>query len=102
MGERGFGILPSLFLKSLASSAYNWTMEQITTDRLHRVIADVFGVNADRINDQSSPDTLTSWNSLSHINLVLALEAEFGVALSPEDSMEMLSVKLIRTILAEK
>ena len=77
-------------------------MEQITIDRLHRVVSEVFGVPVDHVNDQSSPDTLAQWNSLSHINLVLALEAEFGLSLTPEDSMEMLSVKLIRIILAEK
>ena len=77
-------------------------MEQITIDRLHRVVSDVFGVPVDQVSHQSSPDTLAQWNSLSHINLVLALEAEFGLSLTPEDSMDMLSVRLIRTILAEK
>lgn len=53
------------------------------------------------INEDSSPDTISTWDSMSHIHLVLALETEFGVQLSPEDSMEMLSVRLIRMILED-
>ena len=60
------------------------------------------GVPLEEINDSSSPDSIVAWESLSHINLVLALEAEFSVSLAPEDVMEMQSVGLIRTILDEK
>jgi acyl carrier protein len=71
-------------------------------DRVYRVVSDVFGVPLESVNDDSSADTIETWDSLTHINLVLSLENEFGVALSPEDAMEMLSVKLIRMILEER
>ncbi len=77
-------------------------MRQNTEDRLYRIISEVFGVPAAEITNESSPDTIETWDSLSHLNLVLALEEEFGVALSPEDVMEMLSVQLIKTILGER
>jgi len=60
------------------------------------------GVPLEEINDNSSPDSIEAWESLSHINLILALESEFSVSLDPEDVMEMQSVSLIRTILDEK
>jgi len=71
-------------------------------DRIFRVVSDVLGVPIEKVNDESSPDTIQAWDSLSHINLILALEAEFAISLSPEDVLEMLSVSLIRTIIAEK
>ena len=74
----------------------------MSQDRLSIILSQVFGVSADSIKDESSPDTVASWDSMSHINMVLALESEFGISLTPEDAMEMLSVKLIRMILAEK
>ncbi len=77
-------------------------MKQSTEDRLYRIISEVFGVPTAEITNESSPDTIETWDSLSHLNLVLALEEEFGVALSPEDVMEMLSVQLIKTILGER
>lgn len=71
-------------------------------NRLYQVFSDVLGVSVQEINEDSSPDTIASWDSMTHINLVLALEAEFHVSLSPEDAMEILSVKLARIILTEK
>ena len=69
--------------------------------KLKKVISNVLGVSIDEINDNSSPDSIDKWDSLSHLNLVMAIEAEFDVELTPEDSMDMLSVKLIRMILED-
>ena len=62
--------------------------------KLKEVLSNVLGVSIEEINDDSSPDSLDQWDSLSHIKLVMAIESEFEVELSPEDSMDMLSVKL--------
>jgi acyl carrier protein len=69
--------------------------------KLKEVLSNVLGVSIEEINDDSSPDSLDQWDSLSHIKLVMAIESEFEVELSPEDSMDMLSVKLIRIILQD-
>ena len=69
--------------------------------KLKEVISNVLGVSIDAINDKSSPDSIDKWDSLSHLKLVMAIESEFEVELSPEDSMDMLSVKLIRMILED-
>lgn len=71
-------------------------------ERIFRIVSEVFGVPPDTIDQDSSPDSITTWDSMSHIHLILALESEFSVNLSPEDSMEMLSVRLIQVILEEK
>ena len=70
--------------------------------RVRRVVADVLGVDAAMLSDDSNPDTIPSWDSLAHLNLVVALEQEFGVALSPDDVLEMMSMKLITLILRER
>ncbi len=74
----------------------------IDFNRLKQVISDILVVDVNTINDNSSPDNIQQWDSLTHIKLVMALEAEFNVKLTPEDMMDMLSVKLIRMILEEK
>ena len=74
-------------------------MASPTEDRLRDIVADVFGVSVETINEDSNPDTIDTWDSVAHINLILSLEEELAVTLSPEDAMEMLSVRLIRTIL---
>lgn len=70
-------------------------------ERLHQVVATVMNISPSEVDDESSPDTLANWDSLSHIDLVVSLESEFDVSLSAEDTMEMLSVRLIRLILDE-
>ena len=66
------------------------------------VIARVFGVSQDRINDQTSNETLPEWDSLGHITLVIELEAEYGVSLSPEETLSLTNVAAIKRLLEER
>lgn len=70
--------------------------------RLRRVVADVFGLEPDLVRGHTSIDTVEAWDSLRHLNLVVALEAEFGVAFSPEEIVELVSVDIIALTLKEK
>jgi len=70
--------------------------------RAYQVVADVLGVPISELDNESTPDSLISWTSINHLNLVTALEFEFGVEFSPEDTLEMLSVKLIIIILQDR
>jgi acyl carrier protein len=76
-------------------------MSTANEDRIRTIVSRVFGVPLAEVTDDTSPDSIAGWDSLNHINLMLALEAEFGVSLSPDDTMEMLSVGLIRSVLTE-
>lgn len=68
---------------------------------LKNTVAGVLGVNIDEINDESSMDSLQQWDSVKHLNLVLAIEEVFGVSLTEEQSLEMLSFPLIKLVLSE-
>lgn len=68
-------------------------------DRLYQTIAEVLGVAPDALSGESSPETIASWDSLNHLNLVMALESEFEIALPVEDALAMRNVALIQTIL---
>ena len=70
-------------------------------DKIYRIVADVCGVPVETIDEESSPDSISTWDSASHIHLILALESEFDVEFSPDDVTEMLSVRLIRMILGD-
>jgi acyl carrier protein len=77
-------------------------MNDTVLDTVRRTAADVLGVPVDQITAASSRDTLPSWDSLAHVNLVLALEQQFGVQFLPEDMMEMLNIDLVAMIVSEK
>lgn len=74
---------------------------QYEEQQLKTVLARVFNVDLLDVTEDASPDTIESWDSLRHMNLVLALEEEFGVELTDEQVVEILSYKLIKIVLNE-
>jgi len=64
-------------------------------ERVRAISADVFQVPASQITFNSSPQTVESWDSLQHLNLVLALEQQFGIQFDLE---EMELMKTIGTV----
>ena len=64
-------------------------------EKVKQVFAQVMEVPVESVNNDSSPDTIGSWDSLSHMNLVLALEQCFNVTFSEEQITEMLNVEII-------
>jgi len=70
-------------------------------DRIKKVMANVFGVSPGDIDEASSPDTIEAWDSLRHMQMVLALEQEFGVEFDDARIVEMQSYPLVRLTLQE-
>jgi acyl carrier protein len=68
---------------------------------LKQVMATVLSVPPDAIGPDASQDTLKSWDSLKHMNLVLAIEQAFGVEIPDEDAAEITSYALIKVVLQE-
>ena len=71
-------------------------------DRVQTVFSDVFQIAREQVRPDSSPDTIPNWDSLQHLNLVLALEQEFEVQFTPEEIEQLLSVELVAALLEEK
>ena len=68
--------------------------------RPEEVIGRVFGISPVQVTDQTSNQTLSAWDSLAHMNLVLELESAYGISLSTEDAMSMTSVAVVKQVLA--
>jgi acyl carrier protein len=77
-------------------------MTSIVFERVQRIAADVFSVPIAQINAESSADTLEAWDSLQHLNFVLAVEQEFGVRFTPEEIEKLISVNTMVEMLAVK
>ena len=60
--------------------------------QVRAIAADVFGVDEGTIHPESSAETVEGWDSIQHLNFVLALEERFGVQLSPKE------MEAVRTI----
>jgi acyl carrier protein len=64
-------------------------------DRVFRIMSDVFAVPADSVSEDSSIETIEAWDSLQHMNLIFAIEEEFGITLDDSVVAELTSVKHI-------
>jgi acyl carrier protein len=80
----------------------NEEMTEPLLDRVRRVAADVLETSADKITLDSSPETIDTWDSVHHLNLVLALEQEFDLQFEPEEIDQMKDVRHIVEILESK
>jgi acyl carrier protein len=74
---------------------------QANEEELRQVLVDVLGLEVSAINETTSVDTVKQWDSLKHLNLVLALEEKFNVTLSEEQTVQILSYPLIKVVLEE-
>lgn len=70
--------------------------------KVQRIIADLFNLMPDAVSPSSSPDTIEAWDSLQQLNIIVALEQEFGLQFDPEDVEQMKTVELIVIIVNEK
>src|ERR1700694_579509 len=86
----GYGFAPELIRMS---PDHNQTLKE--------TVATVLGISPESIGDETSMDTVPEWTSLKHLNLVLAIEEQFGVSLSEEESFEILSYPLIKADLTQ-
>ncbi len=66
-----------------------------------RVMSNVLGVSVHDIDDNSSNDTITSWDSVRHIDLVMSLEEEFDIEIETEQMLDMMNAKLVILIVEE-
>ena len=74
---------------------------QYTETQLKDVLASSLGIRSAEIDEDTSVDTVEAWDSLKHLNLILALEAAFDVTFTEEQTVEMLNYPLIKLIMAE-
>lgn len=68
-------------------------------EKVFNIVSDIMKWPLKKVNEDSSPENIDTWDSLNQINLVLALEEEFGVSFTDEQIVEMLSVSSVIEVL---
>lgn len=64
---------------------------------VRQMAADVLDIPADSLTAASGPDNVEAWDSIAHLNLIMAAEERFQVSFSPE---EMESVHTLHDLAA--
>lgn len=72
------------------------------SDALIQLFAEVLQMEPQALNDNSSPDNVSQWDSLAAMHLVAAIEDKFKVTLSTREIMKMSSIGLARKTLQDK
>ncbi|HEX6183008.1 MAG TPA: acyl carrier protein [Pyrinomonadaceae bacterium] len=66
------------------------------------VLADVLQMPAAGITDDLAMEDVEAWDSLKHMELIVALETAFDVQLTFDEIVAMRSVREIKRVLAER
>ena len=59
-------------------------------DKMEEICTDIMDLKDIKLNDETSADDIEEWDSLSHIQIIVAIEKAFGIKFS---SQEMITWK---------
>ncbi len=77
-------------------------MDENVLHRVRQVAADLFDQHLSDVGPESSPRSLAAWDSMGHLNLVLALEQEFEVQFSATDLERIQSITTAATLISAR
>jgi acyl carrier protein len=71
-------------------------------EQIKQIMADIFGMDPASIDESTTQDRTPNWDSLNHINLIIAFEQEFQVTFSAEEIEMMISFTDVLETVEEK
>ena len=69
---------------------------RIMSEKLYDIISKVLSVPISEINDESSPETIESWDSFNGLILVDELESNFNIKFSVSEIIDVKNVKDVK------
>ena len=76
--------------------------EEEVYERLNEVFRDVFDDDTIEVDDLKTADDIDDWDSLEHINLIAAVEKEFGIKFKMGEVSTMKDVGEMVEIIMER
>jgi len=70
--------------------------------KLHEIFLDVFDLDELELTDETSANDIEEWDSLSHIQLIVAIEKAFGIKFTSLEIMKWRNVGEMVTSMQEK
>ena len=70
-------------------------------NRIKTVISSVLNISKSEIHNKTSSDTIKSWDSLKHMNIIVGLEEEFDIEFDADEIGNLLNYELIRIYIFE-
>ena len=63
-------------------------------EQLNEVFRDVFDDDTIEVNDQTTSRDIEDWDSLEHINLIAAIETQFGMKFTMGEMVDIISSQI--------
>lgn len=70
-------------------------------EKINKILMETLKVSEEQAKQDLTMDDVNNWDSLTHMNLIVAIEDEFGVELSGDDIAEMISFYAIKSTVAK-
>lgn len=71
-------------------------------NRIKELMAVVFDIEINEITDNSSPLTISNWDSLRHMNLIVALEEEYNIEFDDTEAMDLKNYRKMIEMIEKK
>lgn len=71
-------------------------------ESLKQILATVLKIPVENIDGDTSTDTVESWDSLNHMNLILAIEDAYSVRIPDDEATNITSYSLIKLVVNEQ
>jgi len=71
-------------------------------EKIKQIIAKVFELEINDINDDFSIENCENWDSITHLTLIQSIEDEYGIELELMETLEMVSIEKIYSIIKSK
>ena len=66
--------------------------------KLAELVAEIFFLDEDEVKVELTPDDIALWDSLNHLRLITAVEAEFGVKFSMNEIQAIDSISKLNQL----
>ena len=71
-------------------------------DKLNEIVARVFDIPIEQVNDQLERGKLEVWDSLNHLLLINEIENEMAIVFTTEEVLEINTFKDMRILVSKK
>jgi acyl carrier protein len=75
--------------------------QQVPTS-LRNIFADTLEISSDEVTPELSTDSVETWDSFRHLQLILSIEDEYGVQFDPQKIPELITVAKVQEALEQK
>jgi len=77
-------------------------VDSVLFEQIRVLLAEIFEVSKQEVNPETQFGDLLKWDSMGHMDLMLALESQFGIEITAQSIGELISIPIILAAIQEK